>query len=421
MRCVPIIIFALASMCARSQMQMSMGGPVTSIDENILRHASSGTDLEPASGAPPMLMRMQPDGWMLMLHGEAAAVGQQQTGPRGRDKFFSVNWFMPMAQRSLESGEFTIRAMFSLEPATITGRFYPELFQQGGTAYGQNIVDGQHPHDFFMELAALYDRKVGKHTLLSLYAAPVGDPALGPPAFPHRATIGDDPLAPLVHHLQDATHISDDVLTGGVAWQGKERGLRLEASGFHGRETDEDRWRIEQGGVDSWSARVTMEPGKDWIAQYSVGHMHSPEELTPTEDLLRQTASVGYRHTAGSTSFETLAAWGRNHTDGIRGNANGYLLEGSLRLRERQDVWTRIENADRLTDLLGLPASVMVGETVRVQAFTVGYAHRIWRSDWSALELGAQPTFYDVPQSLRGLYGGHPVGVAGLLHWRIGH
>jgi hypothetical protein len=399
---------------------MKMGGPVVSLDENILRHVSSGTDLEPASGAPPMLMNMRPDGWMLMLHGKATAVEQQQTGPRGRDKFFSVNWVMPMAQRSYGANEFTLRAMFSLEPATITGRYYPELFEQGGTAYGRNIVDGQHPHDFFMELAALYDRKIGSHALLSLYAAPVGDPALGPPAFPHRATIGDDPLAPLGHHLQDATHISDDVVTGGVAWSGKERGLRVEASGFHGRETDEDRWRIEAGGLDSWSARVTLAPGKDWIAQYSLGHMHSPEVLMPTEDYLRQTASVGYRHTAGTASLDAIAVWGRNHIDGMQANANGYLLEAALRLRDRQVIWTRIENADRMTDELGLPMQTIVGFTVRVQAYTAGYAHSIWRSDWSTLELGVQPTLYDVPQNLSALYGSHLVGVAGLLQWRIG-
>ncbi len=48
--------------------------------------------------------------------------------------------------------------MVSLEPVTVTGRYYPELFQQGETAYGAPIVDGQHPHDFCDgELAAMYD------------------------------------------------------------------------------------------------------------------------------------------------------------------------------------------------------------------------------------------------------------------------
>src|SRR5215469_4292848 len=124
--------------------------------------------------------------------------------------------------------------MISLEPATVTHRSYPELFQQGETAFGAPITDGQHPHDLFMELAALYDIKLGEHTLLSFYAAPVGDPAMGPVAYAHRASASEDPIATLGHHLQDSTHIAADVITAGFAY----KSVRVEASGFHGREPD---------------------------------------------------------------------------------------------------------------------------------------------------------------------------------------
>src|SRR5262249_9614280 len=149
-------------------------------------------------------------------HGQLFLNFLQQSGPRGYDKIFSTNWFMPMAQRQLGPGQLTLRTMISLEPATVTQRFYPELFQQGETAFGRPIVDGQHPHDFFMELAALYDWKLGEHTLFSLYGAPVGDPAMGPVAYPHRASASEDPVATLGHHLQDSTHIANDVITAGL-------------------------------------------------------------------------------------------------------------------------------------------------------------------------------------------------------------
>jgi hypothetical protein len=213
----------------------------------------------------------------------------QQTGPRGHDKLFSANWIMPMAQRNWASGELTLRTMLSLEPATISGRYYPELFQQGETAFGRPIVDGQHPHNLFMEIAALYDYKFNEQTILSLYAAPVGDPALGPVAFPHRASASEDPFAPLGHHLEDSTHIADEVLTGGLTW----RKLHLEASGFHGREPGENRWIIQIGGLDSWSTRLTrISIQRLGTAQYSIGHLHSPEAQHPAEDVLRQTASI---------------------------------------------------------------------------------------------------------------------------------
>src|ERR1035437_2110609 len=184
---------------------MSPGMQASSFVEAIENHATSGTSVEPDSTPVPMMMSMY-GGWMWMLHGEAFVNAIQQSGPRGGDKVFSTNWIIPMAQRDLGPGKLTLRTMLSLEPATVTERRYPELFQVGETAFGKAIVDGQHPHDLFMEIAALYDIKLAQDALLSFYAAPVGDPAIGPTAYPHRTPAAEDPLAPLGHHLEDSTH-----------------------------------------------------------------------------------------------------------------------------------------------------------------------------------------------------------------------
>jgi hypothetical protein len=211
-----------------------------------------------------------------------------------------------MAQRKFGAGLLTIRAMFSLEPATVTRRRYPLLFQQGETAFGHPVIDGQHPHDLFMELAALYDYQVSDNVLLSFYAAPMGDPAMGPVAYPHRASASENPIAPLGHHLEDSTHIASDVLTAGVTY----KSVRLEASGFHGREPDENRWNINSGKLDSWSARVTANPAHNWSMQFSLADLHSPESLQPEEDLRRMTASVAYNRPMPSGNWATLLLWG---------------------------------------------------------------------------------------------------------------
>ena len=404
-------------------MPMNMGGPAKTLEENVLRHTTSGTSLEPGSTPPAMLMQMHGN-WMLMLHGQAQIAEQQQTGPRGADKLFSTNWIMPMAQRNWKSSQLTLRMMLSLEPATISGRYYPELFQQGETAFGLPIVDGQHPHNLFMEIAALYDVKAGKNALFSLYGGPVGDPALGPVAYPHRASAMEDPIAPLGHHLQDSTHIAWNVVTGGVALGP----VRVEASGFHGREPDENRWHIEVGAVDSWSGRVTAAISRDWTAQYSVGHLTSPEQLHPGEDVLRQTASIAMHHVWGEAAqnakygvtLDALALWGRNHTIGSNVNWNGYLFEATSHIHDRHSIWTRIENVDRTSDLLGAEAPAEEYVIGRVQAYTIGYAHRIYADKYGSAEIGAQPTFYNTPQTLRSLYGDHPVGVAAVLNVHLG-
>jgi hypothetical protein len=388
----------------------------TFVDE-ILSHQTPGTSAEPNSVDPPMLM-IELRNWMLMFHGVAFNSVTQQSGPRGYDKVFSTNWFMPMAQRELGPGRLTLRTMLSLEPATVTQRFYPELFQQGETAFGKPISDGQHPHDFVMELAGLYDWKIAAHTLLSFYAAPVGDPAMGPAGYPHRASASENPLAPLGHHLEDSTHIANDVVTGGLTY----KLVRLEASGFHGREPDEFRWNIDSGAIDSWSTRLTVQPGQNWSAQYSFAHLTSPEQLHSQDDVQRMTASVMYNRPFHRGDWSSTLAWGRNHVLPTGENFNGYLAESTLRFADNERVWTRVENVDRTNELLlgrqAEPPGFEERFLARVQAYTLGYDHDFHFIPGVATALGAQVTLYGKPAFLTPIYGQRPAGVIVFARFR---
>jgi hypothetical protein len=407
-----------------TQMNMAPDGtqPMRSMhphtfSEEILDHATSGTSAEPNSTPMPMPMTTR-GSWRLMFHANAFITEEQQTSPRGGDKLFSTNWFMPMAQRRLGPGQLTVRAMFSLEPATVTGRRYPLLFQQGETAFGLPIADGQHPHDFFMELAALYDLKLGKQTLLSFYAAPVGDPALGPTAYPHRNSASENPVGALGHHQEDSTHIADDVVTVGLT-----RGIaRIEASGFHGREPDEYRWDIDRGAIDSWSTRLTLQPGQNWSAQYSYGHLISPEQLFPSEDQARTTASVMYNLPFKNGNLANTALWGRTRSIPDNTKENSYLLESTLRFYTRNYIWTRMENAGRSNQLLigenPLPAGFVEAPLTHVQAYTFGYDRDIGNIPHLASAIGAQFTVYGVGSPLKPIYGSDPFGVNIFLRLR---
>jgi hypothetical protein len=384
---------------------------------SILQHTDSGTSLETASMRVHMLMTTAGK-WRLMFHGEAFVNELQESGARGRDKFFSTNWFMPMVQRDLGPGQLTFRTMLSLEPATVSQRRYPELFQQGETAFGRPIVDGQHPHDLFMELSAFYDLKLSEHTLLSFYGAPVGDPAMGPAAYPHRASAAEDPVAPLGHHLEDSTHIADDVITVGLSY----RMVRFEASGFHGREPDEDRWDLDAGKIDSWSTRVTVSPAQNWSMQFSLAHLTSPEAIHPGEDVRRMTASIMYNRPMGRGNWSTTLLWGRNSDLNGRGVFNGYLAESTLHFLDRNNVWGRVENVDRTSDLLlgGAPEPPNAPERflARVQAYTAGYDREVPWVPHVSTALGGQVTFYAKPRLLNTLYGAHPVGVLLFVRFR---
>lgn len=440
------------------KMDMNMMKPPSNLIDTILNHTTSGTSAEPASTPVSMIMRNY-RGWMLMLHGTASISDTQQhatsnpTGPstdtctqfnlpcappvtRGGDKLFSTNWIMPMAMRQLGShgqyGQLTLRTMLSLEPATISARSYPELFQQGETAFGKPIIDGQHPHDFFMELAALYDLRLGKQTLLSLYAAPVGDPAIGPTAYPHRLSASEDPIAALGHHQQDSTHIAFNVFTGGITW----RWLRFEESGFHGAEPTEQRWGFQPSpnghAIDSYSSRITFAPTKNISTQFSIAHIVSPEALYPREDQQRQTASIMYNLPFGrstpdgghANNWSNSLIWGRTKSLTDNSKENSYLLESLLKFRTRNYVWTRIENAGRSNELLLTPGSALPPNFTEspighVAAYSFGYDRDYRVAPHLLAAPGAQFTTYTTPAPLISTYGAHPFGVVAFVRFRI--
>ncbi len=381
---------------------------------------ASGTAMNPQSWSMPMFMP-QIGSWNLMLMGQAFVVDTQQSGPRGGDKFYSSNVLMAAAGHSAGRGSFLIQLMLSLEPATITNRVYPELFQTGETAFGRPITNGQHPHNFIMGLGFHYARPLGEGTILEAYFAPVGDPALGPVAYPHRASASELPQAPLSHHWQDSTHISDDVVTVGL----KHRWLRLEASGFHGSEPGENRWTIEQGAIDSWSTRVSVFATKNWMAQASVGRIARPERQEPG-DVLRSTASLHYsRPVLGSESWSSSFIWGRNHDTFTHHNLNSYLAETVLPVAGRNFLTARAELVDKdelFADTPNLEAALdrTAGSTFRIGAYTAGLTHDLAASLHGVeTGIGANFSAYAVPSSIRPYYGNHPFGVNIFLRLRL--
>jgi hypothetical protein len=369
---------------------------------------ASGTSANPESASMSMLMTDPASGWTAMYMASGFILDTQQSGPRGGDKLFSTNWFMGAFQHPLgPKAAFEADVMLSLEPATITDRRYPLLFQTGETAFGKPIIDGQHPHDFVMALGFHYTRSLAEHTILDLYFAPVGDPALVPVAFPHRASASELPDAPLSHHLQDSTHIADEVVTAGLTY----RKIKLEASGFYGSEPNENRWTIETGPINSWSTRAWYFPSANWAAQVSLGHLTHPEALEPG-DQTRSTASLSYsKPLASGKAWSSSLIWGRTHDTFSHQNLNSYLAESVLPFQRRNFVTGRIELVDK--DELSVPG------TYRIGAYTIGYTRDIELIRYLETGIGANFTTYSLPDSLRPVYGNRPVGGNIFIRFRL--
>ena len=370
---------------------------------------ASGTSWQPEAARHEGVHIMKGP-WMVMLHGFADGVYDNQGGHRGDTKVFSNNMGMAMAQRPLGRGTLGLRGMFSVEPATIGKAGYPLLLQTGETADGRTpLVDRQHPHDLFMELAGTYSLASGNQSLF-VYGGLPGEPALGPPAFMHRFSGINTPVAPITHHWLDSTHITFGVVTAGAVVDR----VKVEASAFRGREPDENRWNIETPKLDSHSFRLSLNPTDRWALQVSYGRIHSPEQLEPDVNQDRVTASAMVDGTWGDTGrWEGTLAWGQNRNDpGHRLDA--FTAEGAFQSGDRHTVFARAERVQK--DELFLAPDPRAGQIFTVGELTGGYRYDFLRRDHWRVGVGASGTLSFVPGGLRGDYGDTPASALLFLH-----
>lgn len=372
---------------------------------------ASGTAWQPQS-IPEHMWMLQRGGWSFMVHGNLVAGYNQQGGPRGAGKAQAMDFAMFMERHKLGRGTLEFRQMLSAEPLTAPHPGFPELFQTGETYHGRPLVDHQHPHDVFGELSLLYSAPIRAKVSWYFYAAPAGEPALGPVAYLHRYSAMDVPAAPLGHHVQDSTHISYGVVTSGFVLGP----VKLEASLFNGREPDEARYDFDFAPMDSWSVRASARPSKNWEAQYSFGHLVRPE-ATEATDIARQTASLTYNRPIARGGWATSLVWGRNRKLQQRSTQNSYLLESELNFLDKDYAFTRLELVDR--DEL-FPALPPPAPQYRVGAYTFGGVRDLVHDRRLQVGLGAAVTFYSKPASLDAAYGGNPVSFQLFLRVRPG-
>jgi hypothetical protein len=374
-----------------------------------MERLGSGTTWIPDAVPLPARHKMA-GSWLLMLHGFVFVQYDAQSGLRGDDQFGSLNWAMLMASRNLLGGRLQLRTMLSLDPATVTTRGYPLLLQSGETSGGQPLHDRQHPHDFWMELAGMYERALSPGLGFSLYVAPSGEPALSPVAFMHRPSAMDNLAAPLGHHWQDATHISFGVFTAGIL----SHHWKLEGSIFNGREPDEERWGFDAIKLDSYSGRFSAHLDSSWTFSVGYGYLKSPEALHPEESTHRTTASVLYGKKLGSGQIASAVIWGANRTAGQ--TTHSWLFEIEAITDRANTIYGRAEVVEKTGEDLQL-GSVVPGR-VGIGSLTGGYIRELVRGSKATLGIGIQGTVNTIPGSIAPFYGSStPVG--GMLFLRV--
>jgi hypothetical protein len=399
--CVIVVSAAAAQEHHHEEHVMSMmSGPLGIPDSRL----ASGTAWQPDS-TPMYGLHFMRGSWMVMAHWNVFAGYDHQSSDRGDAKWFSPNWGMLMEKRGLGTGALVFRQMVSLDELTIGAHGYPLLFQSGESVDGVPLHDKQHAHDLFMELAAQYTFPAGDAIAIQIYAAPVGEPALGPAAFPHRFSASSDPLAVLSHHWQDSTHISFGVLTAGLM-TGR---FKLEGSWFNGREPDDHRYDFDFRSLDSYSGRISFNPTAAWSLQVSYGYLASPDELQPDVSVHRLTASGAYNARIGDGDLGATAVFGRNESS-AEPTTSSWLLEGNYDIDGKNVVFGRVEYVEKTGEDLSLTPA-LDADVFKIKNAVLGYEYRFLSSSHLIMGVGARGSINFIDDTLEPFYGSnHPAG-----------
>ena len=235
----------------------------------------------------------------------------------------------------------------------------------------------------------------------------MGEPALGPVAYMHRPSAEYDPVAPLGHHLQDVTHTSFGVVTLGAFT----RAVKLEGSAFNGAHPDENRTDFDPLRLDSYSGRLTVNPGPEWSVAGWFGHF-APQSGAHAHEAFDR---VGLSVIHGRRDWSSTLVWGANIENGqLR---NSVLVESTRQLDRVNAIFGRAEYVRRTAEELALVGSV--SPLLDIGALTLGYARGIGRYRSVLVTAAAQGAVRFLPEELSLFYGSrNPLGVAISLNIR---
>jgi hypothetical protein len=229
----------------------------------------------------------------------------------------------------------------------------------------------------------------------------------------HRTSGADMPEAPITHHWLDSTHITFGVVTAGLIVDN----WKIEASAFRGREPDQYRYDIEAPKLDSFSARLSWNPIRELSMQVSWGRLNSPEQLAPTVDEDRVTASAIYTQPFGVDNiWSTTAAWGRKILRPGE-TLDGYLLESALVLKKTYTLFARAERVAETELHEAVPG--LEGQILMVNKLSVGGIYDFYRTEHVKFGIGGLVSKYALPSELKPFYGSDPTSAMVFMRLKV--
>lgn len=342
------------------------------------------------------------------FHGfDAHVTYTSQTGPEEQEnEIMSTNWFGAGAQRALGDRAFVLaRGRVSLEQYTLPEEGYLQFFQYVTNEQGNPLhVDRMRPHDLIGEAGVQVGWRPTNGSLLSVYGALVGQPALGAAPAELRASGVDFAEAPFAYDIQETYADSTSVVTAGFST----RSFALEASAFHDAFTTGEDAEIDNGDIDSHSARLTL-MSNNFSLQVSRGDLG--------EEAAQRTI------TSGSISYAApmvavTALWTRREHENLRVAETAYGFELAFR-GTRHTFMARAEHVDRPAGfpLIQLPVGVAVEPATH---YTGGYIFDFIAGGRYRAGAGVNIDYRTQTRHLEHIYGHKPQGIFVFLRARTG-
>ncbi len=219
---------------------------------------------------------------------------------------------------------------------------------------------------------------VGTGRPVQIYLAPVGEPPLGAEPFAQRSSSLDFAEAPFAYDVQESFHIATRVAAAALTSHFAD----VEYGVFHASNTTGRHTTIDDGNIDSWSARLTIAPDSKLSAQVSTGRLTDAKRKVDS-------ASITYRGPVLATS----AIWTK------RDDRKAYGFEATIRYF-RSNVMGRVETIDRRTHT------------------TVGYIFDVFRARTQRAGIGIDIDYHSNTRAIEKIYGHKPQTIYTFVRWR---
>jgi hypothetical protein len=323
--------------------------------------------------------------WHSFFDGAAFGTYVMETGPKNpQNRGFSTNWMLVGTEREVARGAIFGRARLTLEPLTIPKEGYPQLLQYVSPASGGPLINHMRASDLVEEVAVGLEWRP-----LQIYLAPVGEPPLGPEPFAQRVSSLDFAEAPFAYDVQESFHLATRVAAVGVA----SHAVGLEYGVFHASTSTGRHTNIQDGSIDSWSARLTLGADSKLSAQLSTGRLTNAKHKVSS-------GSISYRGSVVAAS----AIWTKQE------DQTAYGVETTLRY-SRSTIMARAESIDR-------PPGIFTPDKKRTGHFTIGYILEVLRSQKQRAGIGINIDYHTNVRALEKVYGHKPQTIFAFVRWR---